>query len=248
MLYMVMHKADDQNDSHWNPDPKLVADMGQLVGESLKQGIFKGGDGLQRSAERIRLTARDGKVTTTKGPFEPRAYNELVAGFASLRVRSMDEAVEWAKKFAAIVGDVELEIGPVVEPWHLGLMEKPAHAPLRVLALHMGDAEYEAGKPRSPETAEKVDALVKEMQAEGVYQSGASLRPSSKGARLKSSGGRHSWTDGPFAESKELVAGFSILELPGLDEVKEFTDRYADILGDCEVDVRVVDPDKGLWG
>ena len=51
------------------------------------------------------------------------------------------------------------------------------------------------------------------------------------------------WTDGPFTESKELVAGFSILKLPSQPDARSWAEAYADILGDNEVDVRlVVDP------
>ena len=46
--------------------------------------------------------------------------------------------------------------------------------------------------------------------------------------------------DGPFAESKELIAGFSLLELPSKAEVIAWADRYAAILGDNEVDIREV--------
>ena len=70
--------------------------------------------------------------------------------------------------------------------------------------------------------------------------SAATLAPSSSGARFRKTAGKREWTDGPFTESKELVAGFSILELPSLDDAKAWTERYAEMLGDNEVDVRLV--------
>jgi hypothetical protein len=78
------------------------------------------------------------------------------------------------------------------------------------------------------------------MKDAGVFLAGEGLKPSSRAARLRTSGGKHTWTDGPFAETKELIAGFVILELPSLQVAKAWTDRYADILGDIEVDVREV--------
>ncbi|HXK17748.1 MAG TPA: YciI family protein, partial [Polyangiaceae bacterium] len=52
--------------------------------------------------------------------------------------------------------------------------------------------------------------------------------------------GKRSWVDGPFAESKELIAGFSLLSLPSLREAIAWADRYAAILVDSEVDIREV--------
>jgi hypothetical protein len=64
------------------------------------------------------------------------------------------------------------------------------------------------------------------------------LAPSSKGARAKQGSAKRTWIDGPFAESKELIAGFSILEVPTLQDAIAWADRYATILTDAEVDVR----------
>ena len=74
-----------------------------------------------------------------------------------------------------------------------------------------------------------------------MLQSAATLAPSAKGARYRKTGGKRVWTDGPFTESKELVAGFSIVNLPALDDARRWAEAYAAILGDNEVDVRVVD-------
>jgi len=65
--------------------------------------------------------------------------------------------------------------------------------------------------------------------------------PSAKGSRLPlGRPGKQTWVDGPFAESKELIAGFSILELPTKDDALEWAERYAAILGRNEVDVRLM--------
>jgi hypothetical protein len=82
--------------------------------------------------------------------------------------------------------------------------------------------------------------LKKALSEEGVLVSAASLAPSKQGLRLSGSKSKRTWMDGPFAESKELIAGFSILELPSMDDAKAWADRYAAILVDSEVDVRVV--------
>jgi hypothetical protein len=237
MLFMVMHKATEANDNV-KPDATLIAEMGALIGEARANGTFRNGAGLRPRADRIRLNVKGGKVTRTDGPL--KGGNELVAGFAMLKVHSMDEAVEWATRFAEVVGDVEIDVGPVVEPWDLGLMEKPANAPLRVLSMHKADAASEAGTPPTPELMQRMERLIESMKDAGVFLAGEGLKPSALGARLRTSGGRHTWTDGPFSETKELIGGFTMLELNSLQEAKAWTDRYADILGDVEVDVREV--------
>ena len=66
------------------------------------------------------------------------------------------------------------------------------------------------------------------------------FHPSSKGARLSFSGGRRTVTDGPFAEAKELIAGFAILQVDSRDEAIEWSTRFADVIGDVEIEIRQV--------
>jgi hypothetical protein len=77
--------------------------------------------------------------------------------------------------------------------------------------------------------------LLDELKQSGVLLSAATLAPSSRGSRNRKA---REWTDGPFTESKELIAGFSIVELQSLAEAKRWAEAYAAILGDNEVDVR----------
>jgi hypothetical protein len=82
--------------------------------------------------------------------------------------------------------------------------------------------------------------------AEGFANDGAvlaadSLAPSARASRsAPAAAGKRTWVDGPFAESKELIAGFSLLELPDKAEALAWADRYAAILVESEVDVREV--------
>ena len=148
----------------------------------------------------------------------------------------MDHAIELASRIAGALGDVEIEIGPVVEPWDLGVMEKPADAPLRFLLLRKADRAFEAGAP--PPAG--LSRLMEELTRDGVLLSAATLAPSAKGARYRTVGGKRQWTDGPFAESKELVAGFSIVKLPSQSDARAWAEAYGAILGDNEVDVRLI--------
>lgn len=234
MLYMVMHKVDEAIE-HGRPDRKIIDAMGNLVGESIERGIFQDGAGLQRSSQRVRVRYTGGDKTATPGPLQ--GDNELLAGFVMLQVKSMDEAVDWAGRIAAAAGGGEVEVGPVVEAWDLGIAPKPeGQVSLRALALHKADAASERGAPE-PAPLRQLTAAMRDA---GVLLSAKRLQPSSHGVRLRSLAGKHSWIDGPFAESKELIAGFSIIRVDTLEEARAWTARYADCLGDCEVDVRAV--------
>jgi len=163
-----------------------------------------------------------------------------------LKVGSRDEAIGWAQRYGKILGDGEIELGPVNEPWDLGLMEKPANAPLRVLMLEKADATTEAGRPRSPKQKADLTRLTTEMTKAGVLVSSERLQPSSKSKRLVFSKNQLRVLDGPFSESKELIGGFAVMRLPSIDAAIEVCRRYAEILGGTlEIDVRpLYEPDE----
>ena len=75
----------------------------------------------------------------------------------------------------------------------------------------------------------------------GVLLSVGSLAPSSGAARLRNFGGKKTVVDGPFVESKELVGGFVVLELDSREQAIEWAGRYADVLGEIELDIRPVE-------
>jgi hypothetical protein len=234
MRFMVMHKVDATMEAGERPVQSIIENMGKYIGTSLKSGVFKDGAGLHRSATRVRLLFEGEQCQVVRGPFG--GSNELLASFAMISVASEERAIELATELARAAGDREIEIGPVVEGWDLAGRPRPADAPFRFLLLRKADAAFERGAPPPAAAAQ----LLETWKREGVLQSSAVLAPSSQGARTRSSGGARRWSDGPFAESKELVAGFSIIEVGSLDEAKTWAEAYAAILGDNEVDVRVV--------
>src|SRR4051794_11994365 len=119
MRVVMMHKTNPANEAGVLPGPELLAGMGELMGELVKSGRLIDGGGLQASSKGVRLNFNRGKRTITNGPFA--GSNELLAGFAIVRVTSIDEAVAWATSFAEIMGDLEVDIRPLMEPWDLGM-------------------------------------------------------------------------------------------------------------------------------
>jgi hypothetical protein len=106
--------------------------------------------------------------------------------------------------------------------------------------MHKSNEENEAGVPPSPELVEAMGKLMEESACEGVLLAAEGVHPSSKGARLSFSGGRRTVTDGPFAEAKELIAGFAVLQVESKEEAIEWATRFADVIGDVEIEVRQV--------
>jgi hypothetical protein len=88
--------------------------------------------------------------------------------------------------------------------------------------------------------------LTGEMTRAGVLVSIVNLQPSSKSTRIKIDGTRRTVVDGPFAESKELIAGFGLLELPSREAAIENATKFAAVFGDdvtMEIDMRPVGDD-----
>jgi hypothetical protein len=238
MRFMVMHKMTEEMERGAPPAPEIIQGVGKLIGEGAARKIFQGGEGLKPSSQRTHVVYKNGKrAKVTDGPFTEA--KELVAGFALLKVKSKEEALAWADTFVGVLGgDQELFLGPVVEPWDLGMMPKPADPPLRFLSMHKMDAAAEADTPPDPKRMAKMGALIEEMTRAGVLESTGGLRSTSKGARIRFDGGKPKVTDGPFAESKELIAGYAILELPSKQEAIEWALRFGEVVKVNEVDVR----------
>jgi hypothetical protein len=158
-----------------------------------------------------------------------------------LKVKSRDEALGWAERYGKILGTGELELGKVNEPWDIGIMPAPANPPLQFLLIEKADEDTEAGG-RSPKQKAELARLRTEMTKVGVLQREYTLQPSSRGKRLVFTNNDLRIVDGPFAESKELLGGFAVLNMPSVDEAIALCRRYAEILGGTlEMDMREVE-------
>jgi hypothetical protein len=109
---MMMHKADANSEAGVPPTKELIENMGTLMQEMGDAGVLIAGEGLHGSSSGKRLNFSGANLVVTDGPFTET--KELIAGFVILEVESIDDAVEWAKRFAAVVGDVEVDIRRVV--------------------------------------------------------------------------------------------------------------------------------------
>jgi hypothetical protein len=238
MRFMMMHKNDPRTEAGLPPPMDVVEKMGEFIGGHAKAGRLVDGAGLGGSKTRTRLTFRDGKSTVKHGPY--RGENELPATTLLLKVRTREEAIGWAERYGKILGTGELELGKVNEPWDIGLMPPPEDPPLQILMIEKADQALEAGG-RSPKQNAELTRLRTEMTKAGVLVNTIQLQPSAKGKRLSFTNNDLRVVDGPFSESKELIGGFAVLELSGMDEAIALCRPYAEILGGTlEIDIRAL--------
>lgn len=111
---------------------------------------------------------------------------------------------------------------------------------MRYMVMHYQTQEMEDGVPPTPETQAAIGEYMQEAAMSGVLLAGEGVHGSSQGARVEADGGAVRVIDGPFAEAKELIAGFAILEVDSLEEAVEHARRWATIIGTHRVDVRRV--------
>jgi hypothetical protein len=113
---------------------------------------------------------------------------------------------------------------------------------MRFMMIVKASPESEAGvMPTERELAE-MGAYNEELVKAGVLLAGEGLHPSSRGARIRYAGDARTVIDGPFAETKELVAGFWLIQVKSLDEAVEWARRCPDPMPgeECELEIRPI--------
>jgi hypothetical protein len=163
MRFMIMHKNDPNTEAgnRW----EIVNKMGVFIGEHAKTGRLIDGAGLGASKTRTRLVFRNGQCTTKRGPYP--GEHELPAATVLLKVRTREEAIGWAERYGQILGECELEVGKINEPWDIGLMSPPENPPLQMLLIEKVDQATEAGG-RRPQQKAALSRLKAEMTKAGV--------------------------------------------------------------------------------
>jgi hypothetical protein len=208
---------------------------------------------------RVRLSGGGsaGTFTVIDGPFAET--NDLIAGFWLIQTKSKEEAIEWAKRVPGPEGEIEiralfevsdLPVDPSEKPdgWREqevrfreavdrapesapGSPTPPARKPgtTRFIVMLKANERTESDALPSPETLTAMGALMTELASSGALLSADGLKPTSKGARIKRAGSRRTVTDGPFTETKEIIAGYSMIQVKSMDEAIDFAKRWLPI-------------------
>jgi hypothetical protein len=122
MRVMVIIKANAESEAGVMPSEKVLADMGKFNEELVNAGIMLEGEGLHPTSKAKRVKFSKGKRLVTDGPFAET--RDLIAGYWIWKVKSIDEAVEWAKRIPfdddAAMTDEEIDIRSIFEAEDFG--------------------------------------------------------------------------------------------------------------------------------
>jgi hypothetical protein len=249
MRFMMMVKSSTEAENGVMPTEAELTEMGAFNEQLMKAGVLLAGEGLHPSSKGARLRISGGKTTVTDGPFAEA--KELVAGYWLIQAKSKEEVLDWAKRVPFREGAVEVR--PLYEAEDFGEVppgtaEKPARpqrkpGTKRFFCMLKADKKTEAGEPASPALLQEMGGFMQELTEQGVVLEGDGLKPTSYGARVYYDRDKRTIVDGPFAESKEIIAGYAVVQFASLEEAVEMSRRMLDIHlrgtgqteGECEL-------------
>jgi hypothetical protein len=250
MRFIAMVKSDEQSESGVMADEQMLSAMGKYNERLIKAGMMLGGDGLTASAKGARVKVRGKKFSVFDGPFAEA--KELVGGFWLLQAKSKDEVIEWMKQVPFRDGEIEIralyspddfpkdpseQAGNWREQETKARAETGAPAPAaarkpgttRWILLLKADKNSEAGVLPTEAGMNAMAALMNDMGKAGVMLGGEGLKPTSQGAKVRFDGGKRTVVDGPFAESKELIAGYLVLQTATRQEAEQWAQRWLQV-------------------
>jgi hypothetical protein len=254
MRFMMMHKTDAKYEGGAKPTLEEAQRIGEMVGALVQSGVLVGGDGLGPSSEGARVRLSQGKSSVTPGPF--KGTDAFPARYAMFKASSVEQAADYGARFGRIFGDVVVDVRPVNEAWDLGFEPKPEGLTTRrYMAVVNADAVSEAGAPLSEAQEAALKAYVDELTKADAFLGMEHLEPSRKGKRLRRTAGaagsggsagsatpagkaKFAVLDGPFSETKELIGGFAIVEVPSIEEAVRLALDYGQAVDVEEMDIR----------
>jgi hypothetical protein len=225
MQFMVIRRSDEATEAGRTPAPQVFEDMGRFHEELAAAGRVGLAQGLRPSKHAVRLKLGPGFETITDGPFTET--KELIAGFTVFEADSKEQAIELLKRWPAsdadATGEAVLELRQTGCPG--GCAQVPpadGGADRHYVILLRSDEGTEADRIPPQHMLDTLNAFNAEQAAAGRLLAGDGLKASSSGARVRLSGGQASVIDGPFAEAKELIAGFWMIRAGSMAEAVDW--------------------------
>ena len=271
MKFMVMVKATADSEAGKMPSTELLTAMGKFNEELVRAGVMLAGEGLHPSSKGKRMRFSGTSRTVIDGPFAEtkdlvagfwiwqcksveeavewvkRCPNPMLVD-SDIELRPMFE-YEIEDFSAAAKPEIREDIARVNDEISQGQAARakdsqPPHEktnPKKFLILGKATPDSEAETTPSVEALLAMEKFHLELVKAGVILAAEGLRPSSKGKRVRFSGTRRTVIDGPFAESKELVAGFSIWQCASMEEAVAWAKRIPNpMAADSEIEIRPI--------
>jgi hypothetical protein len=218
MRYLLIHAPDPDLDSEWGDEHNAA--FFSWVEETIRAGVNLQGSRLRPTADATTVKIRDGELIITDGPYAET--KEQVVGYDLIECASLDEAVRWAGRHPhSWTGATEVRALPDSAP--AVPLPKPGEGKIQYLMLVCTDPAVD---PREFDRIEPVDPWVAETDGRGVRLYGSELEPPGSARTVRVREKHAIVTDGPFAETKEQIAGFDVLECADLDEAIEIAGRH----------------------
>jgi hypothetical protein len=227
MQFMIIRRADASSEATGFPSAALVA-------------AVPGATWLHPSTSGLRMRRQDGQWQVSHGPFADTS----VAGFTFVEAADRNAAAALAARWPTpdAEGAAVLEIREAGCPGNcLGFATgaAPRHTAWAILLRSDAISETDLAPP-----APVIDIMNRANQAAigaGIALAGEGLKSSARGARVKFGGGKHTIIDGPFAEVKELIAGFWMIDVASAQEAMDWVKAYPfPHPGPLEVELRQV--------
>ena len=196
----------------------VIAEYRALT-ETLKEsGVYVGSNRLSSVARAATVRVRDGETVVTDGPFAET--KEQLGGYYLIDVETLDEALEWAARIpSARIGSIE------VRPLYgdAATAESTGDAAQYTL-LFYSDEQVTSARPEEERktVVAAYGALAEQLRERGEYVAGAPLKPVATATTVRVRDGETVVTDGPFAETKEQLGGFFLIESPSFEQAKEW--------------------------
>jgi hypothetical protein len=218
MQYMLIHTGAPDLDGAW--DDEAWAALTSWLDEAIGSGVNIEGGPLGLDADATTVKVRDGQLIVTDGPYAET--KEQVAGYDVIECASLEEAVRWAARHPhSWMGAVEVRAlaggAPAVH------LPEPSPGKTRYMIFVCTDPAVD---PREFDRMEPVDPWVAEMDGRGIRRFGSELEPPGAARTVRVRDKHAVVTDGPFAETKEQIAGFDVLECTDLDEAIEVAAKH----------------------
>ena len=231
MKFMLMIKTDAPTEKMLPAGEidKIVAQHTAVSGELRAAGKWVWSNRLRFSDEAITIRVRDGKHVVLDGPFAES--KEQIGGFYLIEADSKAEAIEWAKKLPLRDGGaIEVRPARTGAQWR-GDMRRGQH----FMVMFIGNLEKAMPRDAIFRAIDTHYELSLDLAAQGKFVSSRALEPSPAAATVRWKNGQHFVSDGPFAETKEFVAGYFVIACDSKDEAIEWAKPLMYGSDACEV-------------
>ena len=209
------------------PGAEVSTELADWLEEAIEQRVNLQGSRLRPIGEATTVRARGGEVLVTDGPFVET--KEQVGGYDLLECGSLEEAIGWARRHPTVTGGGAIEVRPLRVPGEVpncGPLPPLAVGAMRYLFMVTADEGVQLTEEESARVGPATDAWVAEMNGRGVRLCGNQLERVDQARTVRSTGGHVLVTDGPFAETKEQIAGFDVIDCADLDEAIEVASKH----------------------